>query len=737
MEPFFIIVTIANLLDSATARGNANKKIWPPDNKKIIFTKDFFKLFGFESIHLEAIINSSTSIRELEITIKTISGETWSINKSTLSKFNKGNATKNTMLAVELLNYKSYADVENNHKEDLKNYITALVIKQLGDKLQVILLLIYKYCNPVTTAMATGDLHGVALLCYLLELPCIYSGSGAGDISKLPGVTSKNAAHLTYGIDKFLPSKTDPIPQLEKIIQEEYEIIKNKLIFDISLVDALNIGEFLYYTKPSAPFYDCRGGLVTSNFKHTIRSFLNDILNQLELFRSDIINPIITVAKTISLENRLSKARYIKELIRSMRERFYSKTFLTGIQKTWDKQPAGPFTVNKNQIVQLLSYNVSDITKIFKIKQINLTGRYVNVTLRMLLENDISNTMIIGESCLLSTQANILEMIASYSGPARDQAIQNELEKTSMVMGGTNPKRQKVANIKVDDVSWDKDDMSWDKYVPEGHEGPDTPSSLASQYPQQQWSQQQQQASPLTLSDMKPPSKLEYTPSKNKIYEMSKFFEGPINGITEDGTQINFFEKFKQDLILFFKEIETKYTNAFPDDLGPGIESIERAVVNHLVIPSKSQLSLQQLVYKFYINLAENIPEQPVLDYSRTKIMAHPNSKHDITLIENLEILIQEATREEEEREAARERHADAKDAVGVKKGKNKRSISGTGGTLLKKIKKTIKKKKLFKKVKKTKKKVKKYKKNTKYQKVKTKKKKLKKCKKTRKIKNL
>jgi hypothetical protein len=390
-DPFYIIMTIANILDSATTSGQAKKKVWPNDNIEIELTREFMKLFGFEEINIKAKLlqpaitalrkGELSSIKEplrhwIEFEIKIYLNLSegpweWIITETDLHNYIKGNATKNSMPAAKKLNLPSgtFESLFSSEKTELQDYISALILKELGDKLRVILSLIYKlYISSNSVSVSTGDKWGVALLCYLLGHNCICCGPG--DPAIVVGATPKNS----YGITIYQPNMIDPIKKIRETYDKNVILITNTLNFNKSLVNALEpTTDFLYYEKEAHAVGNPKTVMVTPYFKKTMSDFLKEI-------STDFHNYCVAMNRIIDLLDRDDNDSivFFRKKVKEMESQFLVKQFLTGF-----KHP------ETDETVLHLSLNQEKLTDTYEInKYSQLTAKTTKAQIGTIAEHD-------------------------------------------------------------------------------------------------------------------------------------------------------------------------------------------------------------------------------------------------------------------------------------------------------------------------------------------------------------
>ena len=150
------------------------KKVWPPINSSVELTEGFMKLMGFGNFSsLTATAKTNTTFN---YTMNIGCGDVCAIKKGTCY-LRETNDDEN--VASE-----RYFAGNNEKKQFLKTNATTkskvkfVVIKEWGDKVQVLIYLIYYHYikNQKSVIMTTCDMV-VFMLCLNLAIPCIYTGA--------------------------------------------------------------------------------------------------------------------------------------------------------------------------------------------------------------------------------------------------------------------------------------------------------------------------------------------------------------------------------------------------------------------------------------------------------------------------------------------------------------------------------------------------------------------------------
>jgi hypothetical protein len=208
---FKLFSTFATYIDPAT-RASADI-VWPRVGQTITFSEKSMDLFGL----VESTLKSKT-ISKTRFDYDIMTHNNHFKNNGVIPDINmgffEGNTNKNTLLK------------KANTKVDTKKALISL--KEWGDKMQVIMLLIWTKLNVGQTyTMITCD-KVVYTLCMLLKVKCIFTGQiNVGNIRK-------------YSIEIYEPS-TDPIGDaIKRYNSTKSEIISENKAF-ISMINLLKL----------------------------------------------------------------------------------------------------------------------------------------------------------------------------------------------------------------------------------------------------------------------------------------------------------------------------------------------------------------------------------------------------------------------------------------------------------------------------------------------------------------
>jgi uncharacterized membrane protein YgcG len=249
------------------------KEVWPSNNSELVLTSSFLKLMGFgENSRIQAKTKGSTNF-EYELKIGCGSscntGLGCIVTHNETHNYFKGNKFKNALT-------KGTGSINTQDK------IKFIVIKEWGDKIQVLIYLMYYHLKSqdITVIMITCDMV-VFMLCINLEIPCIYTGAYE---------TPSNAKLLDdkktsfYSILEFSPSKTPYADIVKRYNKINKDILKENEDF-INLMKKL-------VNKPNTPI-EIQGNkrVFKDVFYIAILKDLEDIQNEFKKSYSSINPP--------------------------------------------------------------------------------------------------------------------------------------------------------------------------------------------------------------------------------------------------------------------------------------------------------------------------------------------------------------------------------------------------------------------------------------------------------------
>jgi hypothetical protein len=213
--PVTTVKTFGSFIDPLEKQ-NA-EKVWPSINNSVEISPKFMALMGFEN---NSFLNATTITNSKFNYIMQIGcGEACQTPKCVItsatedsSKYFSGNNEKKKLL---------------NQNIATAEKVKYIVIKEWGDKMQVILYFIYyqmlKKQGEKTVIMITCDMV-VFIFCLNLSLPCIYTG-----VYHSPNDQLKN--ERKYSILEFKPSNTPFIDALNRFNKKRINIIAENNVF--------------------------------------------------------------------------------------------------------------------------------------------------------------------------------------------------------------------------------------------------------------------------------------------------------------------------------------------------------------------------------------------------------------------------------------------------------------------------------------------------------------------------
>ena len=158
VKPFEILNTFGKYMDPSKA-GDSSTKYWPPKDKTLVFDASFMELFGFPNSSISATKIQGNKKWNYDLSAGGVpvnwNGASQADPNSSLFA---GNAAKNRLLG------------DGTTNSDRKRAL--LMLKEWGDKFQVLTAFVWSSLNKDTYAVVTND-KVVALLCTILKLNCI------------------------------------------------------------------------------------------------------------------------------------------------------------------------------------------------------------------------------------------------------------------------------------------------------------------------------------------------------------------------------------------------------------------------------------------------------------------------------------------------------------------------------------------------------------------------------------
>jgi hypothetical protein len=156
VKPFDIINTFGKYMDPSKA-GDSSTKYWPPKDKTLVFDASFMDLFGFQNSSISATKKQENKKWNYNLKADGLDYSWDGMMTDPNSNLFAGNASKNTIL-------------KQSGQRELKKSL--LMLKEWGDKFQVLTAFVWSSLNKDTYAVVTND-KVVALLCTILKLNCI------------------------------------------------------------------------------------------------------------------------------------------------------------------------------------------------------------------------------------------------------------------------------------------------------------------------------------------------------------------------------------------------------------------------------------------------------------------------------------------------------------------------------------------------------------------------------------
>lgn len=275
-DGFELYSNFATYIDPATR--STPTTVWPVTGQSIEFTNNAMTIFGFDNSSIKSITKNKESF---DYNIKTNGIEFSYKGTGTDNNLNyfAGNTNKNKILK------ESSASI--NQKKAL------ISLKEWGDKMQVVMLLIWKLVNknqPYT--MITCD-KVVYTLCMLLDVKCIFTGEIiTGGVKQ-------------YSIEIFEPSLNPKLDTIKRYNNKKLELIKynESIIACINLL-RLNPMQPIYVDGVSDPF------IFRSNFYENIYNDMLSIQTRLTALPLKNMDTQLSISD-IELEIKNLKAVYM------------------------------------------------------------------------------------------------------------------------------------------------------------------------------------------------------------------------------------------------------------------------------------------------------------------------------------------------------------------------------------------------------------------------------------------
>jgi hypothetical protein len=357
------IKTFGSFIDPLE-KNNANE-VWPPKNSSIKLTENFMKLMGFDKSSITAkTINNN----EFEYIMNIKCGDACKQNSCYLT--DKGDDEKKSSDFYFQGNNQKKQVINKSSSFGAKNKVKFIVTKEWGDKLQVIIYLMYYHTinnikNNVT--MVTCD-KVVFMLCLNFGISCIYTGqyNPPGFFIDANTGLKFHANEKNYSILEYKPSDNPYEDALRRLSSKIKEISDENDSF---------INNCLRRLAENADTTILGGG---SNFKFSdifYKALITDILEIQQKFKdkSDEILKKYSNLKT----TKESVKKYINEIesdIKMLESNFIIVPFIK-IKKGTKNTPI--ILTSKSYTLQKPANNVKpSIAKIFMEREYSETESY-------------------------------------------------------------------------------------------------------------------------------------------------------------------------------------------------------------------------------------------------------------------------------------------------------------------------------------------------------------------------
>jgi len=292
---YSLVNNFAQYMDPAT-RGSPDE-VWPLQGQTIEFSNTFMYLFGLVGSSIKATTKTKTSFAYDIVS----NGAAFSYNGSgkddNLNYFS-GNTNKNTLL--------------NATGTDIGVKKALISLKEWGDKMQVLFLMIWAFLHKrMTYSLITCD-KVVYTLCLLLNIVCIFTGEIK---EKVGGAMVKK-----YSIEVFQPSK-DPLRDTKKRFEKiKAEIIKENKAF-LQMIGLLekNPGQEIFVD-----------GVTESFVFH--KDFYTFVLGELNAIQKDLLAANLDLNTSTTETQQIA---YIESMIKFIKQHYLFTVFIrkTGTQK--------------------------------------------------------------------------------------------------------------------------------------------------------------------------------------------------------------------------------------------------------------------------------------------------------------------------------------------------------------------------------------------------------------------
>lgn len=287
-----IVNTFGSYIDSALKV--IGHKTFPNDQNTVTISKSFMRLMGFGDSTLTAKTLSGTS-KKFGYTLKIACGDSCKTPPNCdLSYDGKSGADPNEKFFLGNANKNSILKTSANSDDKVK----LLVLKEWGDKMQVLIYFLYYHAfNPNVTLSTCDDV--VFLMCISLQIPCVCTHPIDMPDNKVQG--------NFHSIQEFKPSET-PVNDIytrfnnkrKQIIEENNDVI--------NLIDELK-------NNPSIKIYIGDVGVIfKQELYEQIYSDIIAINNELNLIPEKVINVQEPSDKSIANREIMSVSKELTEL---------------------------------------------------------------------------------------------------------------------------------------------------------------------------------------------------------------------------------------------------------------------------------------------------------------------------------------------------------------------------------------------------------------------------------------
>ena len=251
-------------------------EVWPPINNTVKITNKFMKLIGFGNSELTAT-TISTKTFTYDMTIGC--GNACSNNNANcvINKTNRDDNDINSNLFAG--NKKKNVIVNKSSATATTDKIKFIVIKEWGDKMQVILYFIYyivmeKISRQVTSIMISCDLI-VFIFCVILAIPCIYTGAYKSEEQK--DIIGKRH----YSILEYKPSTTPYEDVINRFNAKRENILAENDSFINAITSLIN--------NPDTPVY------IGDKANIFTKEFYQAVLNDIENIQNNVPDSIVPI----------------------------------------------------------------------------------------------------------------------------------------------------------------------------------------------------------------------------------------------------------------------------------------------------------------------------------------------------------------------------------------------------------------------------------------------------------